>query len=395
MTAAVNNAARPRFDVALLVSGSAAFSISTMYSSMKPVLIASFIEQAGYSPSLAGLAAAMPFVGGVFASILMPWLLRRLSVGTAITGFGAGLVVMELANAVWFAVPALLLSGQFVAGVCGGMLIGLLSQLIAVSARSEQSFGVVDMVGVLMMSLMIAAVGAAIQWGGLRGAFLTAAGLCTIFGGTMHLSRGALPCVSEPGMAVNRGPIAVSWRAVVVIVMGVAFVTFSGLGFAFMFSAARGLGFSYRDAGSAIGAILFVTAAGCLFGGWCAAQFGPKIPLLCAFALCAVGWHVALHAQSQIVFLLALAPAIFALNSSFPVLLALAGSFDSDGRLAGIAAPLIVSGFAWAAILAGIVVDHWGIGALSIVTAAGMIVCAALLLAGTSEPASLDRAEPI
>jgi len=66
-------------------------------------------------------------------------------------------------------------------------------------------------------------------------------------------------------------------------------------------------------------------------------------------------------------------------------LLTLAGSFDREGRLAAVAAPIIVSGFAWAAILAGVLVDYWGIGALAVANAAGMVVCTILVLVGTSD----------
>lgn len=386
MTGTAGGAARTPLDIALLVAGSAAFSISTLFSSMKPVLISRFVEQAGYSPGLAGIAAAMPFVGGAFSSLLLPWTLRRLSTGAAATLFSICLTFIEAANAYWFVDPALLLPGQFAAGICGGQLMGLVSRLIAISARSEQNFGIVDMVGVLMMSFMIAAVGTAVEWHGLRGGFLVASGLCAIFAAIMHLSLRGSPEAAGSADTVASARLDVGWRAITVIAMGVAFVTFSGLGFAFMVTAARKLGFGYEDAGSAIGIILLLSAPGCLVGGWCAATFGPKYPLIGAFALCAVGWHFALHTQSQLVFLLALGPAIFALQFCFPILLALSGSFDAEGRLAAIAAPLIVSGFAWAAMCAGIVVDRWGLTALSSATTAGMVLCGVLLFASTSEP---------
>ena len=379
-------ATRMGLDIPLLTAGSAAFSISTMFSSMKPVLITRFVEQTGYSPGMAGLAAAMPFVGGAFSSLLMPWLLRRIGGSAAVTGLGAGLALCEAANAFWFASPALLLLGQCAAGLCGGLLLGLVSGWIASSARSEQSFGIVDMAGVLMMSFMIAVVGSAVEWGGLRGGFLAASVLSAVFAATMHLSRHALPKSFEQADGENAAPLEIRWRGIAVIAMGVAFVTFSGMGFAFMVTAARKLGFSYEGASSAIGVILLLSATGCLAGGWCAARFGPKYPLLAAFALCAIGWHLALHTQSRVVFLMTLGPAIFALQFCFPVLVALPGSFDAKGRLAAIAEPLICSGFAWAAILAGAVVGRWGLTALPIVTDIGMLLCAALLFAGTSKP---------
>jgi predicted MFS family arabinose efflux permease len=383
MSKTVRPATRPRYNVALLVAGSAAFSVSTLFSSMKPVLISRFVEEAHYSPSVAGLAAAMPFVGGVFSSLILPTIIRRLSGAAALVSFGIALAVVEAISAFLFRTPALLLLGQCFAGVCGGVLMGLVSRSIAVSARSEQSFGIVDMVGVMMMSLMIAIIGAAVEWNGLRGGFLASSGLCAVFAVIMAVSGRGLVSEQVSGSAVTQTRLEIGWRAVAVIAMGVAFVTFSGVGFAFMFTAARNLGFSYETAGSAIGVILLFSAIGCLLGGWCAARFGARSSLLGAFTLCALGWHVALTTQDQWTFLLSLGPAIFALQFCFPILLALAGSLDDEGRVAAVAAPLIVSGFAWAAVTAGLVVDRWGISTLPIVTEIGMVICACLLFAGT------------
>ena len=174
-----------------------------------------------------------------------------------------------------------------------------------------------------------------------------------------------------------------AWRAVAVIAMGITFVTFSGLGFAFMVAVARHLGMDYHAASSAIGIVLLISAIGCFLGGWAAARLGPSWPLLGAFVLCGAGWHVALHAQDTVTFFAGLVPAIFALQFCFPILLMLAGSIDSDGHMAAIGAPLIVSGFAWAAVLAGVIVRYGGVGALSAATNVGMVLCTGLLLIST------------
>jgi predicted MFS family arabinose efflux permease len=371
-----------RMGLPLVIAGSAAFCTSTMFSAMKPLLITRFIEQAGYSPSLAGLAAAMPFVGGVFAAFVLQAVLRRFEGGAALVWSAFGLTLIELGNAVWFAQPALLLAGQFVAGLFGGVLMGLVSGRIAVAPLPEQTFGVVDFVGVLLMSAMITLVGMAIAQAGLRGAFLAAAALSAVFALVVVVARRG----DSTGVAQSAPQTAlrIDWRAATIVAMGVTFVTFSGLGFAFMVTSARELGFGYEAASGRIGVILFFSASGCLAGGWCAARFGARPCLLAAFALCALGWYVAFTTPSQSVFLLALCPAIFALQFCFPVLLSLAGSHGEDGRLAGIAAPIIVSGFAWASILAGALVERWGLAALPLWAAIGMAACAAMLLAATS-----------
>jgi MFS family permease len=385
MNGAARSVAQRRYDLPLLAAGSVTFSVSTMFSSMKPVLIARFVEQAHYSSTLAGLSAATPFIGGIASTFLMPWLFRHVGARSAMVTFATGLALCEACNALIFAVPALILLGQFLAGICGGVLMGMASRLIAVSERSEQSFGIVDMVGVLAMSFMIAGFGSAVEWDGLRGGFSAAALLCALFAVIVQLCRAGLPKPHGPTELERAPPFTIGWRAGAIVAMGMLFVTFSGLGFAFMITVARNLGMTYDEASSAIGVVLFVSASGCLIGGWCAAKFGPKIPLIAAFAVCALGWYTALNASSQWAFLLGLVPAVFALQFCFPVLLTLAGSFDRKGRLAAIAAPIIVSGFAWAAILAGLLVDCWGIGALAVANAAGMVVCTILVLVGTSD----------
>jgi hypothetical protein len=380
------SAASPgKLDLRLLAAGAAALSISTLFSSMKPVLISSLVEQAGMSMSIAGLAAAMPFVGGVAASFLMSrlgsaqpqHLLRRLSVA---------LPVLELGNALWFSSGLALLASQFAIGLCAGIILGLVSHMIARSARASETFGLADGIGVLLMSVMLTAVGSAVDRMGLRGGFLVAAVFCTIFALALHAglrgsmeADGSAPSLASLPATTNSSP----WRAVAVIAMGVAFVTCSGFGFAFMVTVARQLGMSYQAASSGIGVVLLMSAGGCFLGGWVVARVMPGWPLLGAFLLCGAGWHVALHAQDQITFFLGLVPAVVALQFCFPILLSLAASLDSDGRMAAVGAPLIVSGFAWAAMLAGLIVQFGGIGGLSIATDAGMVLCAGLLVIGT------------
>ena len=79
-------------------------------------------------------------------------------------------------------------------------------------------------------------------------------------------------------------------------------------------------------------------------------------------------------------FMIALVPAIFSLQFNFPILLALSGSLDRYGQWAAIATPLLTSGFAWAAIAAGAIVDQWSIEALAVGTGVGLAVCLLLLI---------------
>ncbi len=379
---------RGRLDMRLLMAGSAALSISTLFSSMKPVLISGLVEQAGYSAPLAGLAAAMPFIGGVAASLL----LLRLGPGAdnrRLRQLSAALPVLELGNALWFAHGTALLLGQFAVGLCGGMILGLVSRLIARSARSGETFGMADAVGVLLMSVMLAGVGSAVDLAGVRGGFLVAAFFCALFALLLHAGlqdTGGAEGGRDEGTLPQSADRS-AWQSLAIIAMGVGFVTFSGLGFAFMITVARQLGLGYQAASSGIGLVLFLSASGCFIGGWTAARFGPRRPLLGAFALCAAGWHIALHAHDPATFFIGLGPAILALQFCFPILLSLAGAADHDGRMAAIGAPVIVSGFAWAAVLAGLIVRHGGIDALSIATDGGMVLCAALLWLGTQQRA--------
>lgn len=78
------------------------------------------------------------------------------------------------------------------------------------------------------------------------------------------------------------------------------------------------------------------------------------------------------------------------LQFSFPVLLVLAGTLDSGGKWAAVATPLLTSGFAWAAVLAGFVVQNWEIQTLAYSTQLGMGLCL-LLLAVSVWLRRLDR----
>ncbi|WP_166422637.1 hypothetical protein [Paraglaciecola sp. 20A4] len=88
---------------------------------------------------------------------------------------------------------------------------------------------------------------------------------------------------------------------------------------------------------------------------------------------------MAINSTSSNMFLMGLFPAICALQFSFPVLLSLAGTLDNQGKWAAVATPLLTSGFAWAAVLSGQVVEVWGLKALATTTQLGMLICVLLL----------------
>ena len=368
--------------LALAVAGSAAYSMSTLFSAMKPVLLTRLVEQADYSERLAGLAVAMPFVGIALAAFAVHSVIERLSYRQIVMVFGALLAAAELAS-VWLFPHALALLGvQLAGGLSVGILMGATSREIARSSSPARLFGFVDMMAVLLMSAMVFGVGLSVEWEGLRGGYGFAAAVAAALTLAMLLRRARAAdddVPARPSSGERATAIKLTLKPLAVVGMGVVFVTFSGLGFAFMFTLARDLGMSYDDAGWWIGVLLFFSAFACQAGGWASARYGPRRPLGLAFVVCAVGWYLAVNATSVPVFFAGLVPAIFALQFNFPVLLSLAGTLDNDGQWAGIASPLLTSGFAWAAIVAGQLVGVWGLAALAIGTICGMLVCLGLL----------------
>ena len=63
-------------------------------------------------------------------------------------------------------------------------------------------------------------------------------------------------------------PLKIGVRPVAVVLMGMLFVTSSGLGFAYMYTVALDLGMQYASAGSFIGILVLVSAFACQLGGW-------------------------------------------------------------------------------------------------------------------------------
>jgi predicted MFS family arabinose efflux permease len=366
----------------LLVAGAAAFGMSTLFSALQPVLLTRLLEETTWDAAMAGVVVAAPFLGIALSSLLFFMRPPRASLRKLALVFGGALVLLELLSAYLFEYRLLLLGFQFVAGFCVGALMAATSRLVAVSDDPDQSFGFIDMSAVILMSAMVVGAGAAVAAAGVMGGYGFAALVALLYASAIASYR------ESPSLMAHHDhqpePLDVSVRSLAVIAMGILFVTSSGLGFAFMFSFAARLGLGYEQAGSKIGLLLLASALACQLGGWCSARFGPRFPLLGAFVACAVGWWIVVHAQSPAMFFVGLVPAVFSLQFNFPILLALSGSLDAHGRWAGIAAPLITSGFAWAAILSGQVVQYRGLEALAGVTAVGMLLCAALLWPATS-----------
>ncbi|EED32540.1 hypothetical protein NOR53_1267 [gamma proteobacterium NOR5-3] len=366
----------------LLMAGAAAFGMSTLFSALKPVLLTRLMEETSWGAASAGVVVAAPFLGIALSSLLFFFRPPQASLRCLAVLFGGSLVLLELLSAFLFTDQLLLLALQFVAGFCVGALMSATSRLVAVSDAPDQSFGFIDMSAVALMSVMVAGAGAAVAAAGVTGGYGFAAVVSLVYALAIASYR------ESPALLAHHDhmpePLDISLRPVAVVTMGVLFVTCSGLGFAFMFSLAARLDLGYEEAGSRIGLLLLASALACQLGGWCSARFGPRYPLLAAFAACAVGWWMVVHAQSPTGFFLGLVPAVFALQFNFPILLALSGSLDAHGRWAGIAAPLITSGFAWAAIVSGQVVQSRGLEALPEVTALGMLLCAVLLWPATS-----------
>ncbi|WP_439101061.1 MFS transporter [Congregibacter sp.] len=374
----------------LLMAGAAAFAMSTLFSALKPVLVTRLLEETSWGAGMAGVVVAAPFLGIALSSLLFYIKPPRASIRRLALTFGTVLVLLELLSALLFEIQLLLLGLQFVAGFCVGALMAATSRLVAVSDAPDESFGFIDMSAVALMSVMVAGAGIAVATAGVMGGYGFAAIVAFVYAGIIACYRETPALLSHHDHALP--PLQLSSRPLAVILMGMLFVTCSGLGFAFMFSLAARLGMGYEEAGSQIGVLLLLSALACQLGGWCSGRFGPRFPLLAAFVACAMGWWVVVHAQSPGVFMLGLVPAVFALQFNFPILLALAGSLDEHGRWAGIAAPLITSGFAWAAIVAGQVVELMGLEALASATALGMVLCAVLLWPAT---ARRDAAIPL
>jgi len=362
----------------LLVAGASAYGMSTLFSAMKPIFLTRFVEQADFTQSLAGLAVAMPFVGIAAATVLLRYLFGRLALIRLVWIFGGILIAAELFSAFYFHHPSWLLAAQLAGGISVGVLMGATSEIIATTSTPDEIFGFVDMMAVFFMSFMIAGIGTAVGLYGLQGGYLLAAAIAALF--TVLMTRYKEPASEQLAEEEPLEKLGFGVRPIAVVLMGMIFVTSSGLGFAYMFTVALNLGMQYASAGTFIGILVFVSALACQLGGWCSGRFGPLRPLALAFITCGLGWYVAINAESQWVFMVALVPAIFALQFNFPILLALSASLDSDGQWASVATPLLVSGFAWAAIGAGAIVDHWNVAALGTATAIGMSICLLLLI---------------
>lgn len=148
-----------------------------------------------------------------------------------------------------------------------GVLMGATSRIVASSQTPDQKIGFVNMSGVFLMSFMIAGVGTAVGLYGLQGGYLFAGLAALAFTVLMLPYQGPAP--TEPDSGFAHTPLKPGLRPIAVILMGMLFVTSSGMGFAFMFTIALDLGMEYSSEGSFIGGLVLVSALACQVGGWC------------------------------------------------------------------------------------------------------------------------------
>ena len=111
--------------------------MSTLFSAMKPILLTRFVEQAGFSESLAGLAVAMPFIGIATATLMLKFLMKKLTFRQLVLLFGGILVAAELSSAFYFQYRNLLLLAQLAGGFSVGVLMGASSRIIATTKTPD------------------------------------------------------------------------------------------------------------------------------------------------------------------------------------------------------------------------------------------------------------------
>lgn len=370
----------------IIIGGSAAFTLSTLASAMKPVLLIRLIQQAGFNEVMAGLAVGAPFIGMAVASVLVNPLLRvmtsrQLVLLSAIIGVAAHLI-----SASMFQQAAVVFVAQLFSGLAVGVFLGLSSIVIGRQKRADLMFGVVDTVAVFLMSLLIASTAYAVSQLGVSGGYLYAALITALLVPLLWVliqQHMDIDAIEEQAGEVQLSNVL---RGCAVLLMGTIFITSTGLGFAFAFNIAAELDIEFIDFGGTLGLAALFAALGPVVGGFSAVRWGRRKPLLFGIVFATVSWSAFILAPSREIFLFAIFPAMFFMNVCIPMLLGAAAELDGSGAWSAIAAPLYVAGFALSPIIGGFVVSALDLDALATATIIGGIMCVLLQFALNRRP---------
>jgi MFS transporter, DHA1 family, inner membrane transport protein len=352
--------------------------VATVIAAVLPVLVGAWQTTLGFSADQAGYIAATELFAQVCGTLLFlyidgAWSLRRCA--------GLGLAVMVAGNLACAQSSHLvaLVASRLIAGTGGGMVRALAMKCLALAMYPGRAFALYASGQVAIAATVSAVIPQVINGAGLRVPFLALAGICAAATALIFW----LPAHRASGERARR---ALDFHPRTAWTLGALFIFFVGQAGTWTYLAPLGeeRGISAAIISSTLTWLNVAGLAGTLTAGALAVYLRPMptISTLAGITLLSILVLFHVHA-SGLLFVISACCFYFAWCASLPFQFAIIASCDHTGA-AGATAPAVDGlGLACGAALGGLLIAHFGVGAVGVLCAFGTVLGIACYLAGS------------
>ena len=329
---------------------------------IQPLYLGALAEHLGLGPSRLGFVAGVEILGAALAGVAASFWIRRLSWRRVA---GGALVVMIAGNLLSVLVTdyAALLALRFLTGLCGsGTVYALSLAALGDTRHADRNFAIA----------LFAQVGLAILGYLVLPGLVPSAGTAAIFLPLAAVAGLALPLLRAlPGGPVPERPArpeaahgAGAAPAAIWLALLCQFVWFLGLGglWAFLERIGDAAGLEPGAVGNAIAAGMAMGLLGALAAAVLADRVGRTLPFSVALATQLVAMTLLGDVGSLSAFVVAVALYNATWNFALPYLFSLAAAADATGTRVVLLAAAQTVGLTIGASLAGVLVEHTGLG---------------------------------
>jgi predicted MFS family arabinose efflux permease len=347
------------------------------YINFLPGLVSALATGLGFSDSQAGRVVALNGYGGIVGTVLAVFLVRRAPRRRALLLLFAGLALMDATSAAWSGYPTML-GWRFLAGVVGGLCVGLAFAALAQLRNPDRAFGLLlctqFCVGSLVIYLLprLEAV-----WSAAAVFYVMAMFAALSFAFVWCLPR--LPDNIAPATTLRYRTGISSNNLLLMLAMLIYQTAASGI-WAYVglvgLSAAR----SAEAVSTYIAAAGLLGLAGAMLPVLGGKRFGRLYWVLPGIALSASAAAALVASQSTALYLSAMAGLFFAWPAVQSYLLAVSADLDRSGQLAAVAGVVSYAGLASGPLLASSLLQDNDFSIMLYSSAALFLLAGALLI---------------
>ena len=351
------------------------------YINFLPGVVSALAGGIGFSDAEAGQIVALNGYGGLLGSIIAIFLVRKLHWQSTMLILLALLAVIDLAT-VWFTHYSALLAWRFLAGLCGGLSLGIAFAVLARLDNPDRAFGALLFVQFSIGSLVIYLLPMLENLLGAYAVFYLMAAIAAL-ALLFLLCLPTLPLSPKPGsqtQAVAGAARAGLAQHAILLLLAIMFYQIAASAiWAYVGLIGQAAGMAIASVNNAIALTGLLGLAGAMLPVLTGQRFG-RLNLLLAGIVLSLGAALLLNVAGHNLFYIgAMAMLFFAWPAVLAYLLAVIAETDSSGRLATIAAVVSSIGMATGPLLASALLDNGNFSTL-LYSCALLFLCSYALL---------------